>query len=135
MKPQQGEDPSSLVRGLKQETLHLKGFPLVLQLVAFRAILKLLSIIPAPRSSLTIMELEEDHLPDHPSININDVLTIEAEENVSPQDYSFCCSVSPSHLVTTKVSYLVFSAFRDTNHTNRETSRSWMGSVARHSQR
>ncbi|CAN6817454.1 unnamed protein product [Brassica oleracea] len=83
MKPQQGEDPSSLVRGLKQETLHLKGFPLVLQLVAFRAILKLLSIIPAPRSSLTIMELEEDHLPDHPSININDVLTIEAEENLS----------------------------------------------------
>uniref|UniRef100_A0A0D3B5F8 Ubiquitin-like protease family profile domain-containing protein n=1 Tax=Brassica oleracea var. oleracea TaxID=109376 RepID=A0A0D3B5F8_BRAOL len=83
MKPQQGEDPSSLVRGLKQETLHLKGVPLVLQLVAVRAIPKLLSIIPAPRSSLTIMELEEDHLLDHPSININDVLTIEAEENLS----------------------------------------------------
>ncbi|KAG5388437.1 hypothetical protein IGI04_029978 [Brassica rapa subsp. trilocularis] len=37
----------------------------------------------APRSSFTIMELEEDHLPDHPSININDVLTIEAEEYLS----------------------------------------------------
>ncbi|CAN7120559.1 unnamed protein product [Brassica rapa subsp. narinosa] len=82
MKPQQGEDPSSLVRGLKQETLHQMGFSLVLQLVAFRAIPKLLKIIPAPHSSLTIMELEEDHLPDHPSININDVLTIEAEENL-----------------------------------------------------
>ncbi|KAG2291114.1 hypothetical protein Bca52824_037783 [Brassica carinata] len=81
MKPQQGEDPSSLVRGLKQETLHLKGFPL------------LLSIIPAPRSSLTIMELEEDHLPDYPSININDVLTIKAEENCHV--WYFHLSVTP----------------------------------------
>lgn len=52
-----------------------------------------------------------------------------------PKITLFYCSVTLYHLVTTKVSCLVFSAFRDTNHTNRETSRSWMGSVARHSQR
>ncbi|KAF8113248.1 hypothetical protein N665_0054s0060 [Sinapis alba] len=74
MKTHGGTDPvGTLVKGLKQETLHLKGFPLVLQL----------SKIPAPFSSLLIIELEEDHLPNHPSINLNDLLLIESENNLS----------------------------------------------------
>lgn len=84
MKAQKGKDSvAALVNGLQQETYHLKGFPLFLQLVAFRAIAKLQSKIPAPFSSLTIMDLEEDHLPNHPSINKSDISTVEAEENVS----------------------------------------------------
>ncbi|CAN6824970.1 unnamed protein product [Brassica oleracea] len=39
------------------------------------------------------MELEEDHLPDYPSININDVLTIKAEENCHV--WYFHLSVTP----------------------------------------
>lgn len=96
MKPQEGRvSVAALVKGLKQETLHLKGFPLVLQLVAFCAIPKLQTKIPAPFNTLTIMDLEQDHLPNHLSININDVLTIEAEENVSYLDYVFCCYSVP----------------------------------------
>ncbi|KAH0893917.1 hypothetical protein HID58_056346 [Brassica napus] len=54
---------------------------------------QILNKLIAPRSSLTIMELEEDHLPDYPSININDVLTIKAEENCHV--WYFHLSVTP----------------------------------------
>ncbi|KAF8098626.1 hypothetical protein N665_0262s0013 [Sinapis alba] len=84
MKPSGFPDPvGTLVKGLKQETFHFKGFPVVLQLVSFRAIPKLQSKIPAPSTSLSIIDLQEDHLPNHPSINLNDLLLIEAENNLS----------------------------------------------------
>ncbi|KAF3558033.1 hypothetical protein F2Q69_00013809 [Brassica cretica] len=58
------EDPvATLVRKLKQFSFRLQGFPLSLQLVAFRAIPQLMDYIPAPSNSLTVMDLEDGLLP------------------------------------------------------------------------
>lgn len=76
-------DPvKKLVRKLKQRTFRLQGFPLSLQLVAFRAIPQLLSYIHAEDDQLTIMDLQEGHLPQHPSINKRDILRAEFDPNV-----------------------------------------------------
>ncbi|KAL0875598.1 hypothetical protein Bca101_025303 [Brassica carinata] len=72
------EDPvGMLVQKLKQESFRLTGFPLALQLLAFKAILMLQSKIPAPFNELTIMELTEPNLPNHPSIELDSVLLVE----------------------------------------------------------
>lgn len=65
-----------LVKKLKQCSFCLQGFPLALQLLAFRAIPALLSKIPAPFGELTIMDLEDGYLPQHPSINLIDTLHV-----------------------------------------------------------
>ncbi|KAF8083596.1 hypothetical protein N665_0764s0003 [Sinapis alba] len=67
-----------LIQKLKQETFRLTGFPLALQLLAFRAIPMLQSKIPAPAHVLTIMDLTEPNLPNHPSIDLNEVLLVES---------------------------------------------------------
>lgn len=80
----EGEEPVGvLVELLKQETYRLQGFPLALQLLAFTAVPKLLSTIQAPLDSLTIMDLDEDHLPTYPSIATLDIHGVEADPNVS----------------------------------------------------
>ncbi|CAN7041185.1 unnamed protein product [Brassica rapa subsp. trilocularis] len=71
-------DPvGTLVLKLKQDSFRLQGFPLSLQLVAFRAIPQLLSYIPAPTDQKTLMDMEGPHLPQHPSINSNDMFRVE----------------------------------------------------------
>ncbi|KAL0710611.1 hypothetical protein Bca4012_017589 [Brassica carinata] len=72
------KDPVGLlVEKLKQETFRLTGFPLALQLLAFRTIPMLQSKIPAPIHELTIMDLSEPNLPSHPSVDLNEVLLVE----------------------------------------------------------
>ncbi|KAL0702711.1 hypothetical protein Bca4012_058833 [Brassica carinata] len=72
------EDPvGMLVQKLKQESFRLTGFPLALQLLAFKAIPMLQSKIPALFNELTIMELTEPNLPNHPSIELDSVLQVE----------------------------------------------------------
>ncbi|KAL0843861.1 hypothetical protein Bca101_017107 [Brassica carinata] len=72
------EDPvGMLVQKLKQESFRLTGFPLALQLLAFKAIPMLQSKIPAPFNELTIMELTEPNLPNYPSIELDSVLQVE----------------------------------------------------------
>ncbi|KAF3601081.1 hypothetical protein F2Q69_00037334 [Brassica cretica] len=63
-----------LVLKLKQETFRLTGFPLALQLLAFRAIPMLQSKIHAPSNEQTIMDLTD---PNHPSIELDSVLPVE----------------------------------------------------------
>lgn len=78
------EDPAGeLVSLLKQETYRLQGFPLALQLLAFQAVPRLQSLIPAPLDTLSISDLEEPHLPVNANINYNDILRVEAEQDVS----------------------------------------------------
>lgn len=72
-----------LVEKLKQHSFRLTGFPLALQLLAFRAIPLLLSKIPAPDNELTIMDLTEPHFPNHPSIELESVLQVEEDPSVS----------------------------------------------------
>ncbi|KAG2331340.1 hypothetical protein Bca52824_002520 [Brassica carinata] len=72
-----------LVDELKQESYRLQGFPLALQLVAFSAVPKLLSIIQAPFDSLTIMDLDVDHLPIYPSIATQDIHGVEADPKLA----------------------------------------------------
>ncbi|CAN7028387.1 unnamed protein product [Brassica oleracea var. botrytis] len=68
--PKKCEDTvATLVKTLKQRNFRLQGFPLSLQLVAFRAIPLLLDYIPAPLNNLTLMDLEDGTLPQHKSIN------------------------------------------------------------------
>ncbi|CAN6971903.1 unnamed protein product [Brassica rapa subsp. trilocularis] len=82
--PLKCEDPiATLVDLLKQETFRLKGFPLSLQLLAFQAVPELQSIIPAPLDSLSIIQLEEPHLPVYPKISYLDILRVEAVENLA----------------------------------------------------
>ncbi|KAG2317183.1 hypothetical protein Bca52824_020305 [Brassica carinata] len=77
------QDPVGLlVEKLKQETYRLTGFPLALQLLAFRTIPMLQSKIPAPLHEQTIMDLTEPHLPSHLSIELNDVLLAEQNPNL-----------------------------------------------------
>uniref|UniRef100_A0A0D3CZZ6 DUF1985 domain-containing protein n=1 Tax=Brassica oleracea var. oleracea TaxID=109376 RepID=A0A0D3CZZ6_BRAOL len=75
-----------LVLKLKQETFRLTGFPLALQLLAFRAIPiaipMLLSKIPAPLNDQTIMDLTESNLPNHPSIELDAVLQVEVNPSL-----------------------------------------------------
>ncbi|WZZ42816.1 hypothetical protein YC2023_039075 [Brassica napus] len=71
-----------LVLKLKQETFHLTGFPLALQLLAFRAIPMLLSKIPAPLNDQTIMDLTEPNLPNHPSIELDAILQVEVNPSL-----------------------------------------------------
>ncbi|CAF1706486.1 unnamed protein product [Brassica napus] len=67
----------TLILKLKQDTFRLQGFPLSLQLVAFRAIPQLISYIPAPTDQKTLMDMEDRHLPQHLSINSKDMFRVE----------------------------------------------------------
>ncbi|CAN7139806.1 unnamed protein product, partial [Brassica rapa subsp. narinosa] len=71
-----------LVMKLKQKTFRLTGFPLALQLLAFRAIPMFLSKIPAPFNDQTIMDLTEPNLPNHPSIELDAVLQVEVNPSL-----------------------------------------------------
>ncbi|KAF8095058.1 hypothetical protein N665_0342s0009 [Sinapis alba] len=78
--PHDKEDPIGTLREqLQQTTYRLQGFPLALQLVAFKAIPLLLTKIPAPHSSATLLQLQEPHLPLHNSVTIMDFLLTEAD--------------------------------------------------------
>ncbi|KAF8085183.1 hypothetical protein N665_0677s0013 [Sinapis alba] len=72
-----------LVQKLKQETFRLTRFPLALQLLAFRAIPMLQSKISAPFHEYTIIDLTKPHLPNHPSIDLNEVLLVEENPEVN----------------------------------------------------
>ncbi|KAF3537077.1 hypothetical protein F2Q69_00025318 [Brassica cretica] len=67
---------------LKQRSFRLQGFPLSLQLVAFRAIPLLLDYIPAPLNNLTLMDLEDGTLPQHKSINAIHIRRVEFDPNL-----------------------------------------------------
>ncbi|CAF1868225.1 unnamed protein product [Brassica oleracea] len=72
------DNPIDLLRlKLKQESFRLTGFPLALQLLAFKAIPMLQSKIPAPQNEQTIMDLTQPNLPNHPSIELDSVLQVE----------------------------------------------------------
>ncbi|CAN6851059.1 unnamed protein product [Brassica oleracea] len=78
LKKKKCDDPvGTLILKLKQDTFRLQGFPLSLQLVAFRAIPQLLSYILAPTDQKTLMDMEDRHLPQHPSINSEDMFRVE----------------------------------------------------------
>lgn len=72
-----------LVDKLKQESFRLTGFPLALQLLAFRAIPLLQFKIPAPLNELTFMDYTERNWPNHPSIELDSVLMAEVDPSVS----------------------------------------------------
>ncbi|KAG2284428.1 hypothetical protein Bca52824_055648 [Brassica carinata] len=81
--PKKCEDPvATLVKTLKQRSFRLQGFPLLLQLVAFRAIPLLLDYIPAPLNNLTLMDLEDGTLPQHKSINAIHIRRVEFDPNL-----------------------------------------------------
>ncbi|XP_013632993.1 PREDICTED: uncharacterized protein LOC106338600 [Brassica oleracea var. oleracea] len=81
--PKKCEDPvATLVKKLKQRSFRLQGFPLSLQLVAFRAIPQLLDYIPAPLNNLTVMDLEDGNLPQHKSINAIHIRRVEFDPNL-----------------------------------------------------
>ncbi|KAG2287374.1 hypothetical protein Bca52824_046978 [Brassica carinata] len=81
--PKKCEDHvATLVKKLKQRSFRLQGFPLSLQLVAFRAIPQLLDYIPAPLNNLTVMDLEDGNLPQHKSINAIHIRRVEFDPNL-----------------------------------------------------
>ncbi|XP_013669219.1 uncharacterized protein LOC106373612 [Brassica napus] len=81
--PKKCEDPvATLVKKLKQRSFRLQGFPLSLQLVAFRAIPQLLDYIPAPLNNLTVMNLEDGNLPQHKSINAIHIRHVEFDPDL-----------------------------------------------------
>ncbi|KAL0710779.1 hypothetical protein Bca4012_017757 [Brassica carinata] len=82
--PPKIKDPVAwLVHKLKQRSFRLQGFPLTLQLVAFRAIPQLLDFIPDPLDHRTLMDLEDGYLPQHKSINSLDIRRVEFSSNLA----------------------------------------------------
>ncbi|KAJ4865781.1 hypothetical protein Rs2_52701 [Raphanus sativus] len=77
------DDPVALlVSKLKQKTFRLTGFPLALQLLAFRAIPMLLSKWPAPSQVQTIMDVTERDLPAQNTLDTNDILLVEDNQQM-----------------------------------------------------
>ncbi|KAG2313201.1 hypothetical protein Bca52824_024758 [Brassica carinata] len=71
-------DPEgTLVQLLKQESFRLQGFPLGLQLLAYQTVPKLLTTIPIPFDTRSIMDLVEPHLPSYPAPTNADILRVE----------------------------------------------------------
>ena len=82
--PTDAADPvGALAQVLQQTTYRLTGFALALQLVAMKEIPLLATKIPAPYYNLTLLDLDEGHLPPHGSIHLEDFLTVEADTQVS----------------------------------------------------
>ncbi|XP_024010573.1 uncharacterized protein LOC112085987 [Eutrema salsugineum] len=67
---------------LQQKSIKLNGFPLVLQLLAFRAIPALLEKLPDPSDRLTILDLSGEGFPNNAAVTLNDVLDSEIDCNV-----------------------------------------------------
>ncbi|CAN6855191.1 unnamed protein product [Brassica oleracea] len=70
-------------RYLKQDSFRLQGFPLTLQLVAFRAIPQLSSFIPAQPDQRTLMDLEDGYLPQHKSIDSISIRRVEFSSDLA----------------------------------------------------
>ncbi|KAF3524229.1 hypothetical protein F2Q69_00050258 [Brassica cretica] len=66
-----------------QDSFRLQGFPLTLQLVAFRAIPQLLSFIPAQPDQRTLMDLEDGYLPQHNFINSLNIRRVEFSSDLA----------------------------------------------------
>ncbi|KAF8104776.1 hypothetical protein N665_0168s0019, partial [Sinapis alba] len=108
--PKKCEDPiGTLVQLLKQETYKLKGFPLALQLVAFRAIPLLQSQIevPADTPAVSILELDEPHLPIFPALSKTDILRVEADPNLIPPYTAVMSDCKLLHKLQLKVTSLI----------------------------
>ncbi|ESQ56030.1 hypothetical protein EUTSA_v10027512mg, partial [Eutrema salsugineum] len=67
---------------LQQKSIKLNGFPLVLQLLAFRAIPALLEKLPDPSDRLTILDLSGEGFPNNAAVTLNDVLDSEIDCNL-----------------------------------------------------
>ncbi|KFK24819.1 hypothetical protein AALP_AA8G028900 [Arabis alpina] len=68
------EDPvADLQKKLQQQTVHLEGFPLALQLLALEAIPALLSLTPDPRDLRTLSDTEATEIPKQIILNIEQV--------------------------------------------------------------
>ncbi|KAG2321993.1 hypothetical protein Bca52824_015206 [Brassica carinata] len=82
------DDPvGMLVSKLKQKIFRLTGFPLALQLLAFRAVPTLLPKRLTPSHVQTIMDVTEPDIPLQNSIEINEILLVEdsSSTRVSPR--------------------------------------------------
>ncbi|XP_024015859.1 uncharacterized protein LOC18025466 [Eutrema salsugineum] len=67
---------------LQQKSIKLNGFPLVLQLLAFRAIPLFLSKLPDPCDALRIIDLTTEGFPNNAAVTLNDVLDSEIDCNL-----------------------------------------------------
>nr|VDD01752.1 unnamed protein product [Brassica rapa] len=125
--PKKCEDPvATLVKTLKQRSYRLQGFPLSLQLVAFRAIPLLLDYIPAPSNNLTVMDLEDGTLPQHKSINAIHIRRVEFDPNVNLKLFQYEAQLhrdsADDHLASSPVTdngiHTESSVHVSPNHTN-----------------
>ncbi|XP_024007698.1 uncharacterized protein LOC112083866 [Eutrema salsugineum] len=67
---------------LQQKSIKLNGFPLVFQLLAFRAIPLLLSKLPDPSDAPRIIDLTTEGFPNNAAVTLNDVLDSEIDCNL-----------------------------------------------------
>ncbi|ESQ30769.1 hypothetical protein EUTSA_v10012362mg [Eutrema salsugineum] len=68
---------------LKQKSIKLNGFPLALQLLAFRAIPGLLENLPDPSDRLRIIDPTSEGFPNNSAVTLNDVLDSEIYCNLA----------------------------------------------------
>ncbi|KAH0874661.1 hypothetical protein HID58_072023 [Brassica napus] len=78
-----GLNCASFPEGYHPDIAKLQGFPLTLQLVAFRAIPHLLSFIPAQPDQRTLMDLEDGYLPQHNFINSLNIRRVEFSSDLA----------------------------------------------------
>ncbi|ESQ50269.1 hypothetical protein EUTSA_v10002316mg [Eutrema salsugineum] len=81
--PKSKDGPVSLFcKQLQQKSIKLNGFPLVLQLLAFRAIPALLDKLPDPSDRLRILDCSSEGFPNNAAVTLNDVLDSENDCNL-----------------------------------------------------
>ncbi|CAA7057328.1 unnamed protein product [Microthlaspi erraticum] len=82
------EDPvGTLVKNLGQESFRLLGFPLALQVWAFQAIHVLSRYLPASATDDTLLSLEGEEFPQHPSLSYVDVINAENHPDVRTSSF------------------------------------------------
>lgn len=77
------EDEGSLIKKLKQSSMAVHGFPLAIQLFAFRAIPQLLQYLPHSEDHCTFLDASVTRLPKCKSFHTSNILSVENDPHVS----------------------------------------------------
>ncbi|CAN8320519.1 unnamed protein product [Cochlearia groenlandica] len=119
-----GEDPGDIFRNqLKQQTLKMHGFPLALQVLAFKAIPRLDEILHHPNKEHTISDLKTKKIPKQVVLNHNDILEVESSKEANLDN------VAPHHSPKQEQDDEVKSNLMD-NSVSTETSEKWKDAKA-----
>ncbi|XP_020890960.1 uncharacterized protein LOC9322865 [Arabidopsis lyrata subsp. lyrata] len=109
------ETKADLINKLKQSTMAVHGFPLAIQLFAFRSIPLLLQYLPHVEDQSTFLHQTLTHLPKCKSFHYSNILSVENDPSLlvlypHPDGPPFCSSESEDEKVG-NLERLIFAGF------------------------